>query len=142
MADHAHLDRFIEAQASTYATALSEIRRGAKRSHWMWFIFPQLRGLGRSGTAQHYGLAGLAEARAYLGHPVLGSRLVACSALVLAAPHTPAEAIFGPIDALKLRSCMTLFERAASAEPVFAQVLERHCGGQRDPQTLAMLAGR
>ncbi|MEF7616167.1 DUF1810 domain-containing protein [Aquincola sp. MAHUQ-54] len=138
----ADLERFVSAQAPVYGQVLAELSAGRKQTHWMWFVFPQLRGLGRSGMAQHYGLAGLAEARAYLGHPVLGSRLVACSALVLAAPHTPAEAIFGPIDALKLRSCMTLFERAASAEPVFAQVLERHCGGQRDPQTLAMLAGR
>jgi uncharacterized protein (DUF1810 family) len=133
-------DRFLAAQADTIETAQRELRAGRKQSHWMWFVFPQLRALGRSPTALHYGLDALKDARAYLAHPVLGPRLLDCAALVLAAPGPSAEAIMGGIDALKLRSCMTLFAAAAPGEPVFAAVLDRFFGGEPDPLTTALLA--
>ncbi|TFL19860.1 DUF1810 domain-containing protein [Jannaschia formosa] len=130
------LSRFHDAQADTYATALAELRAGRKRSHWMWFVFPQVAGLGRSPTARHYAIADLAEARAFLADPVLGPRLEqAARALLAHAP--PAEAILGGIDAMKLRSSMTLF-REAGAD--FAQpVLDRFFGGDPDPATLDLL---
>jgi len=134
-------DRFLAAQADTIETARRELRAGRKRSHWMWFVFPQLRALGRSPTALHYGLDSVEEAGAYLAHPVLGPRLVECAELVLYAPGASAEAIMGSIDALKLRSCMTLFAAAAPGEPAFAAVLGRFFGGQPDPLTIALLAG-
>jgi uncharacterized protein (DUF1810 family) len=130
----ADLERFVEAQARTYDQALAELRAGHKQSHWMWFVFPQLRGLGRSETSRFYGLAGLEEARAYLEHPVLGSRLRAAFEAVVAAPGA-AEAILGPIDAVKLRSSATLFLRAAPGEPLFSQVLDRFFDGEPDPST-------
>jgi uncharacterized protein (DUF1810 family) len=137
------LERFVEAQAPVYDAVCRELGAGRKTSHWMWFVFPQLRVLGRSATARFFGLADLAEARAYAGHPVLGPRLVECSARVLAVPGRSAHEIFGTPDDLKLRSCMTLFELAAAAPaPVFARVLERLYGGERDPLTLAALGGR
>ena len=132
------LERFVDAQRSTWDTALAELRAGRKESHWMWFVFPQLRGLGRSSTSRFYGLAGLDEARAYLEHPVLGPRLgMACDA-ILGAPGGAVE-ILGPIDAMKLRSCATLFHRAAPEDPRFPAVLDRFFGGAPDPATDELL---
>lgn len=134
------LERFVEAQDPAYATVLDELRRGRKVSHWMWFVFPQLRGLGQSSMAQAYAMDSLAEARAYLAHPALGSRLRACAELVLAADAPSAEAIFGSVDARKLRSSMTLFARAEPSAAVFQDVLDRYFAGQPDPLTEALLA--
>jgi len=120
--------------------ALLEVRAGRKTSHWMWFVYPQLGGLGRSEVSRFYGIESLDEARAYLAHPVLGPRLREAAAAALAAPGgLTAEAIFGPIDAMKLRSSMTLFQAAAREEPVFGLVLERFCAGQPDQATLRLL---
>jgi uncharacterized protein (DUF1810 family) len=133
------LDRFVEAQAGSYATALSELRAGAKRSHWMWFIFPQIAGLGQSAMARRYAIRDLDEARAYLAHPVLGSRLRECVAAVSAwAGQRSPEAIMGGIDAIKLRSSLTLFE-AAGGGAVFAAALDGLYGGERDGATLALI---
>lgn len=133
------LQRFVDAQAPVYATVLQELAQGAKRSHWMWFIFPQLKALGRSATAQHYGLASLDEARAYASHALLGPRLRQCTQCVLDVQGRSALQIFGMPDTLKFCSSMTLFERAAPEEPAFAQALEKYYAGQRDAQTLALL---
>ena len=123
-----------------YAAVQAELQAGRKRSHWMWFIFPQAAGLGHSAMARHYALAGLAEAQAYLAHPLLGARLHECSALALAVPGgASALTVFGSPDDLKFRSCMTLFARAAPAEEIFNACLERYFGGQPDPRTLALL---
>lgn len=132
------LDRFVAAQEASYETALAEIRRGHKRSHWMWFVFPQLAGLGRSATAQHYAIVSLDEARAYLAHPLLGARLKACVEALQDLVHGSAEAVFGDIDALKLRSSLTLFEQA-SGERLFAAAIERWFDGRRDEVTLRLL---
>jgi uncharacterized protein (DUF1810 family) len=140
-ADEFDLGRFVEAQQEAYATALAELRAGRKRSHWIWFVFPQLRGLGRSAMSHLYGLRGLAEARAYAQHPVLGPRLVECVEAMLAHEGVAARAVLGEIDALKLRSCLTLFARAAPAEAVFRAALERYYGGAPDPATVSMLEG-
>ena len=125
------LDRFVDAQDSggAHEQALAELRRGRKASHWMWFEFPQVAGLGRSGTARHYAVSGLAEARAYLAHPVLGPRLRQCCEAVLGVDGASADEILGSVDALKLRSSMTLFARADPDEPLFARVLERYYDG-------------
>jgi uncharacterized protein (DUF1810 family) len=135
------LERFVRAQdeGGTYLTALAELRRGRKVSHWMWFVFPQLAGLGRSSTARYYAIASLAEARDYLAHPVLGPRLLEASGVVADLADVPAEDVFGSIDAVKLRSSMTLFTRAAPDEPVFDAVLERYFAGVLDVATLALL---
>lgn len=117
------LDRFVKAQSGVYANALAELREGHKRGHWMWFIFPQLLGLGKSMTARHFGLSGLAEAQDYLAHPVLGPRLVDCARTVLRHSERPAEDILGEIDAMKLRSSATLFSAVPGADPVFAELL-------------------
>ena len=138
--DPFELQRFVAAQDPLYAQVTAELAAGAKTSHWMWFVFPQLRGLGRSGTALHYGIASLDEARAYAQHPLLGARLRECCALLMGVQGRSALQIFGPIDALKLRSCLTLFERAAPHEPLFGQLLGKYHDGQRDPATLQMLA--
>ena len=137
------LERFVVAQdqGGTYEQALTELRRGRKTSHWMWFVFPQLAGLGHSPTAQHYAIADLDEARAYLAHPVLGERLRRSAALLLAHADRSPEAVLGGIDALKLRSSMTLFARAAPGEPVFADVLAQWYGGEADPVTERLLGG-
>ena len=134
------LARFLSAQEGCHARALAEIRGGRKRSHWMWFVFPQLAGLGYSATARHYAIAGLDEARAYLAHPVLGPRLVECAQALLDVPGRTAHEIFGSPDDLKLRSCATLFARAAPAGSVFEQVLDRYYAGERDPRTLELLS--
>jgi uncharacterized protein (DUF1810 family) len=133
------LARFVAAQASVYPTVVAELRAGRKRSHWMWFVFPQLRGLGSSPTSQHFGLASLDEATAYAVHPLLGARLRECVELVLSVEGHRAEEIFGFPDDLKLRSSMTLFSVAVPTEPRFATVLERFYGGQPDPRTLELL---
>jgi uncharacterized protein (DUF1810 family) len=138
--DPFNLARFVSAQAQTYEHALAELRDGRKRSHWMWFVFPQVAGLGHSSLAQHYGISSLAEARAYLAHPVLGPRLREVSSVVAALPAGP-EAIFGSIDAMKLRSSMTLFRRAAPDEALFQAVLDRHFAGQPDWMTEQILGG-
>ena len=137
------LDRFVDAQRAdgTYDRALGELRAGRKRSHWMWFVFPQLAGLGRSATAQHFAIVSLDEARAYLAHPVLGPRLVECAAVVTALPGPP-QTIFGGIDAMKLRSSMTLFDRAGPQQPQFAAVLAAHFAGRADESTERLLTTR
>jgi uncharacterized protein (DUF1810 family) len=134
------LERFVEAQDPVYDAVRSELAAASKRSHWMWFIFPQLRGLGRSSTAQHFGLAGRAEALAYWEHPVLGARLRTCIDLLLAAPpERSAREILGSPDDLKLRSCLTLFEVVAPDDPRFSRALERFYDGERDHLTLELL---
>ena len=135
------LDRFVSAQRPVYAEALAELRRGRKTSHWMWFVFPQLNGLGRSAMAQTFGIADLAEARAYLAHAVLGPRLIAATEAAVAASGD-ADDIFGPVDAIKLRSSMTLFAIAADDPAPFAAALVRFFDGVRDPATLALLDAR
>jgi uncharacterized protein (DUF1810 family) len=135
-----NLQRFVDAQEPVYATVLRELTQGAKRSHWMWFVFPQLKALGRSATALHYGLASIDEASAYAGHVLLGPRLRQCTQCVLDVQGRSALQIFGMPDVLKFGSSMTLFERAAPHEAVFAQALDKYCAGQRDEQTLALLA--
>jgi len=137
--DAPDLQRFVDAQQGVYAQALAELRAGAKTSHWMWFVFPQLRGLGHSATAQHYGLADADEARAYWNHPLLRARLLECSQALLTVTGRSARQILGTPDDLKLRSCMTLFARVAPDEPVFARVLERYFDGEPDARTLALL---
>ncbi|MFV1918504.1 DUF1810 domain-containing protein [Sphingomonas sp. MJ1 (PH-R8)] len=132
----AALDRFVEAQAGVWAQALAELKAGRKTSHWMWFVFPQIAGLGRSETARFYAISDVAEARAYLAHPLLGARLREAAAALLAHRGRSAEAMLGGIDAIKLRSSMTLFEAVAPEEPVFAAVLEAFFSGQRDPETV------
>ena len=139
-ADHSFdLQRFVDAQAPVYEGVRAELRRGRKTSHWMWFVFPQLARLGRSATAQHYAIASLDEARAYLRHAVLGPRLVECTRLVNAVAGRSAGEIFGGPDDLKFRSSMTLFSRANPAEPVFSEALEKFFGGAADPRTLELL---
>jgi uncharacterized protein (DUF1810 family) len=133
------LERFVGAQADVYDDALAELRAGSKRSHWMWFVFPQIAGLGRTATAQRYAVADLAEARAYLAHPVLGPRLVECAEALLKVPGRSATQILGTPDDLKLRSSMTLFARAADDPAVFRAVLDRYYGGEDDPATLQRL---
>ncbi len=135
------LRRFVAAQndQDTFARAVAELERGRKAGHWMWFVFPQIAGLGLSLTSRRYALAGLPEARAYLADPVLGPRLQRCAALVAATTDRTAEQIFGGIDATKLRSSMTLFARAAPDEPVFRAVLDKFFDGEQDPETLLRL---
>ncbi len=135
----ADLDRFIVAQEPVYEGLLEELRRGRKTSHWMWFIFPQVAGLGYSEMSRYFAIGSLDEARAYLAHPVLGARLRECAGVVLATTGRTAEEIFGSIDAKKLRSCMTLFHRAAPDEPAFAQVLDRRYEGVADDATDGLL---
>jgi len=133
------LERFVGAQADVYDDALAELRAGSKRGHWMWFVFPQIAGLGRTATAQRFAIADLAEARAYLAHPVLGPRLVECAEALLKVTGRTATQILGTPDDLKLRSSMTLFARAADDPAVFRAVLDRYYGGEDDPLTLQRL---
>lgn len=137
--DRYDLNRFVTAQDGVMAAVESELRAGRKSSHWMWFVFPQVAGLGSSATARHYAISSIDEARAYLAHPVLGRRLKACCALLLDLVGRAPEAILGSIDALKLRSSMTLF-LAASGDPAFQQVLDNFYRGERDPATDAIIA--
>ena len=133
------LERFVEAQAPVYASVLRELGAGLKASHWMWFVFPQLKSLGRSSTARFYGLQDRAEATDYRRHPLLGPRLLECTRLVLATEGRSAHAIFGSPDDLKLCSCMTLFDAVAPAEPAFRTVLDRFYAGVADAATLELL---
>jgi uncharacterized protein (DUF1810 family) len=134
------LDRFIEAQSSTIEAALAELQAGQKRTHWMWFIFPQIRGLGRSSTAQFFAISSLEEARAYLAHPILGPRLRQCTAAVLpCSAERSAAAIFGEVDALKFHSCITLFDYVARHD-VFERALRAFYGSAADEATLALLS--
>ena len=135
----AGLERFVEAQKHIYAIALAEVERGRKASHWMWFVFPQIAGLGLSPIAQYYAIASLDEARVYLAHPLLGQRLEECTRAVLGHGGTNPEAIFGGIDALKFRSSMTLFEAAAEGGGRFGDALEAFFDGARDEKTLCLL---
>ena len=137
--DGRSLDKFVSAQARDYATALAEIRNGRKRSHWIWYIFPQIQGLGMSSTAQYYGIRDLEEAMDYMEHPVLGPRLVEISNALLALDTSNPSAVMGYPDDLKLCSCMTLFELAAPEEKVFTKVLEKFYSGRRDSLTLRIL---
>jgi len=134
-----NLERFITAQQSDYATALAEIKNGRKRSHWMWYIFPQLKGLGMSATANHYGIEGIDEAEAYYHDPVLGQRLIEICSALLQLKSNDAYVIFGSPDDLKLRSSMTLFASLPDAYPVFDAVLEKFFDGKRDDKTLHLL---
>ena len=149
--DSFELERFVEAQADTYADALDEVRAGQKQTHWMWFVFPQLRGLGSSATATLYGLDGADEARAYLAHPVLGPRLREVCAAAVNVPDRTATEVFGVPDDAKLRSCATLFAAAAAASEsgasgdsgaVFSAVLDRYFGGEPCGRTRKMLEGQ
>lgn len=133
------LARFVEAQEGVYEEALAELKRGRKTSHWMWFVFPQIAGLGASPTARFYAIASADEAHAYLAHPLLGARLGECAETILAHRGASAEAILGPIDAMKLRSSMTLFEAMADDPTPFAAVLVAFYDGERDPATLRLL---
>ncbi len=139
MTDAFCLARFREAQEQWYATALHELRSGKKRSHWVWFVFPPLRGLGSSPNAGKYGVSGLAEARAYLADALLGQRLRECTAAMLAHRSLGASAVLGALDALKFRSCLTLFSLADPSEPVFTAALEGLFAGERDGRTLELL---
>ena len=154
MSNPGELSRFVSAQdgGDTYAAALRELREGRKRTHWMWFVFPQIAGLGRSQTAQHYAISGLAEARAYLAHPVLGPRLVECAHALTTLPTSDPVQVLGPVDAQKLRSSMTLFARAAEESPagetqpgetpageIFRAVLDQYFAGKDDEATTRLL---
>jgi uncharacterized protein (DUF1810 family) len=139
-ADRFDLQRFVDAQDRVYDIVIDELRGGRKRSHWIWFVFPQLRGLGRSPTALHYGIASLGEARAYLAHDVLGPRLRECARLVAAIDNRSAGDIFGFPDDLKVRSSMTLFARATDDNADFIAVLDKFYNGEEDPVTVDRLA--
>jgi len=143
MADPFGLQRFVEAQdaGGTYERALAELRQGHKRSHWMWFVFPQIAGLGFSPMAQHYAIADLDEARAYLDHPVLGPRLLECARALTELDTSDPVAVMGDIDAMKLRSSMTLFAVAAPDEPVFQAVLDQFYAGAPDDATTSRVGG-
>ena len=135
------LERFVRAQAGDYERALAEIRAGRKRSHWMWYIFPQIEGLGSSAMSRRYAIKGLAEARTYLEHPVLGPRLTSCVEALLALEGHSAVEIFGPTDELKLRSCATFFAEASPTGSVFHRLLDKYFQGERDASSLRLLAG-
>jgi len=141
MDDSYQLARFVQAQDSngTFQRAVAELRAGRKVSHWMWFVFPQIAGLGFSAMSQRYAISGLAEARAYLQHPVLGTRLVECATILAGTDGKSAAEILGPVDAMKLRSSMTLFAAAAPDQPAFSAVLAKYFGGMPDEATLARL---
>lgn len=137
--DSHDLARFLAAQEPVYEVALAELRAGRKRSHWMWFIFPQLLGLGRSSIARYYGITGPGEAAAYLAHPVLGARLLECTQAVLQHPETSIDAIFGYPDTLKFRSCMTLFATVAGSGSLFDKALQAFFEGEPDEETLQLI---
>ena len=134
------LERYIKAQAPVYARALAELKAGEKQSHWMWYIFPQIAGLGRSGMSQTYAIQSLDEARDYLAHPVLGARMRECCRVLLALEGKTAHEIFRSPDDLKFRSCLTLFAQAAPDESLFDELLVKYFGGKEDPATLELLA--
>ncbi|XFA73996.1 DUF1810 domain-containing protein [Thermosynechococcaceae cyanobacterium Okahandja] len=137
--DRFNLNRFVEAQTSDYARALAELRQGKKRSHWMWYIFPQYAGLGFSSMSQYYAIKSLAEAKAYLQHPILGARLVECTKAVLRLEGTSAYDVFGSPDDMKLRSCATLFAQVSPAGSVFHQLLDQYFQGELDTETLTLI---
>ena len=137
--DPHNLSRFVQAQEGVYGQALSEIRSGRKRSHWMWYIFPQFAGLGSSPTSRQYSIKSVAEAEAYLSHPVLGPRLIECAEAALGVQGRTAFEIFGSPDDMKLRSCATLFARVSPPGSVFEQLLDRYFQGERDDKTLRLL---
>jgi uncharacterized protein (DUF1810 family) len=139
-ADPFDLQRFVDAQDPVFDQVLRELREGRKRTHWMWFVFPQLAALGRSATARRFGIASIEEARAYAAHPVLGPRLREACAVLLRLQGPSAHEIFGEPDVFKLRSCLTLFAQAAPQEAVFHQCLQRYYGGEPDALTLQLLA--
>ena len=141
MSEDFNLQRFVDAQdaGGTYDQAVAELRAGRKQSHWMWFVFPQITGLGRSPTSQHFAVSGLAEAQAYLAHPVLGPRLRECARVLTERPGTDAAEVLGPVDGQKLQSSMTLFAQAAPDEPVFRQVLQQYFAGREDEATTGRL---
>lgn len=139
MSDPYDLNRFVAAQEGVYESALAELRAGRKTGHWMWFVFPQIAGLGMSAMSQRYAIASRAEARAYLDHPVLGPRIAECARVLTELPGDDAEAIFGGIDATKLRSSMTLFARVTEDDSLYYAVLDQYFGGEADPQTDARL---
>lgn len=139
MSDPFGLQRFVDAQRATYDQALAELRAGEKRTHWMWFVFPQIAGLGRSGMAQRFAISSLDEARAYLAHPVLGPRLVECARALTALDVDDPVQVMGPVDAQKLRSSMTLFTHADPDQPVFRQVLDHYYAGAEDDATTSLL---
>ena len=141
VSDPFRLQRFLDAQndGGTYHQALRELKDGEKRSHWMWFVLPQLTGLGSSPMAQHYAISGIEEARAYLAHPVLGQRLADCARALVELEEKDPERVFGPVDALKLHSSMTLFAAAAPDEVVFTEVLDQYFDGELDPATTGLL---
>jgi uncharacterized protein (DUF1810 family) len=134
------LDRFLEAQAPVYAQALGELRAGQKQSHWMWFVFPQIAGLGQSATSRAYAIQTLDEARAYLAHPVLGARLRECCQAVMNLRGKSAEDIFGPVDAMKFCSCLTLFTEVDHNDVLFFNLLEKYFDGDADEATLEILS--
>lgn len=140
--DPFNLERFLDAQALTYETALRELQAGEKRSHWMWFIFPQLRGLGHSDRAQFFGITSLEEALAYLADPILGRRLRECVAALIKLPGQSAEEVLGSVDALKLRSSLTLFRIAAPGDAIFQSALEQYFQNKMDPRTIELLETR
>jgi uncharacterized protein (DUF1810 family) len=142
MPDTFQLQRFVEAQARNYADALAELRRGRKTSHWMWYVFPQIAGLGSSAMARNYAIGSLEEARAYLAHPVLGPRLRECVEASLAIEGRSAREVFGSPDDLKFRSSLTLFAEAASDESLFREALVKYFAGEADPSTLRLLGAR
>lgn len=137
--DPYNLDRFMRAQEADYDRALSELRNGRKRSHWMWYVFPQLAGLGTSSNSIHYAIGGLDEAKAYLAHPILGARLLECAGAVLRHEGLTASAIFGSPDDMKLRSCATLFAAASPPDSAFQQIIDTFFHGQPDDRTLRLL---
>lgn len=139
MADEFLLARFLDAQENSYPIALDELRSGRKQSHWIWYVFPQLRGLGFSANSERCGLAGLAEAQAYLAHPILGARLREATEVMLAHQSLGATGVLGELDALKFRSCITLFSIAAPSESIFTDALDRFFSGERDERTLKLL---
>jgi uncharacterized protein (DUF1810 family) len=139
MQDPYNLQRFLDAQNFVFDQVCSELRAGQKTGHWMWFIFPQIQGLGKSETARQFAITSLAEAEAYLAHPDLGPRLRECASLVASIKSSSAEEIFGGIDSLKLRSSMTLFARATPDNKIFLEVLEKYFGGASDERTLQLL---
>ena len=134
-----NLERFVAAQRSVFPEVVRELASGRKTSHWMWYIFPQIRGLGRSDTARYYAISSLEEARAFAQHPLLGQRLQDCTSLVIESSAPSLLAIFGPVDALKFCSCMTLFLEATANNGLFQQALDRYCDGMRDPATLELI---
>ena len=139
MSGEHHLSRFTKAQTFVYDSALDELTSGQKYSHWMWFIFPQIEGLGRSDTARYYAIKNREEARQYLEHPVLGERLIECTKTVLSVHGRSAAQIFGYPDELKFRSSMTLFAEVSASDSVFEQALDKYFDGQKDPKTLERL---